>query len=158
MTKVVIWTDGSSTGKSLGPGGYAAIVITDGREQVLGGGDTLTNHQRMELMAAVVALESLAEPCTVILHIDSHFVGNCFIKEWWRRWLENGWRTSNRKPVKHQDLWERLLAQNQKHEIEWCLVPGHHIDYPLNDRCDKLAAAQKRLFAAAAAPVDPAPG
>jgi ribonuclease HI len=151
MTKVVIWTDGSSSGGKSGPGGYAAILISDGHEWEIVGGSAETTHQQMELMAAIVALESLAEPCTVTLHTDSAYVGDCFILGWWRRWLVNGWRNSKRKPVANQDLWERLLAQNHKHSIDWCRVPGHHVDYPLNGRCDKLAVAQKRLFKAHAA-------
>jgi ribonuclease HI len=146
MGEVEIWTDGSSSGTVLGPGGYAAILRFGEHERVIVGGDSETTNNRMELLAAITALEALRHRHRVVVHIDSAYVCDCFTLGWWRRWRLNGWLNSENKPVANRDLWERLIDQHLIHDIRWSRVPGHHQDYPLNARCDQLAVEQKRVF------------
>ena len=145
MKEIIIWTDGSSSGNDFGPGGYAAVICIGKDEILIGGGCSRTTNQKMELMAAITALEYLTEPTRVTLHTDSSYVSNCFLQGWWERWLTNGWRDSKKKPVKNRVLWERLMRLNEFHEVMWCKVKGHSADFPMNERCDRLAAAQKML-------------
>lgn len=143
MNEIVhIWTDGASDGTSSCPGGHAAILRFGKQERVVVGGDSQTTHQRMELLAAIAALEALPRPEQVVLTTDSAYVADCFVLGWWKRWLTNGWRNSSGKPVANRDLWERLLAQNERHQIDWRRVRGHSEDV-MNNRCDQLAVTQK---------------
>jgi ribonuclease HI len=133
---VEIYTDGACKGNP-GVGGWGALLRYAGREREIFGGEKLTTNNRMELLAAIRALESLKRPCKVHLHTDSQYVQKG-ISQWLDSWKVRNWRTSNRKPVKNEDLWRLLDSLAQQHEIEWCWVRGHsgHID---NERADQLA-------------------
>jgi ribonuclease HI len=135
-SKVEIWTDGACSGNP-GPGGWGAILRYATREKELYGGEALTTNNRMELTAAISALEALSRPCVVILHTDSQYLRGG-IAEWLVNWKRNGWRTSDKKPVKNDDLWRRLDKAAQRHEIHWKWVRGHAGDV-MNERADKLA-------------------
>lgn len=133
---VTIFTDGSCLGNP-GPGGYGAILIYKGRRKELAEGYALTTNNRMELLAAIVALESLKEPCDVELTTDSQYVRQG-ITSWLSGWKAKNWKTSNKKPVKNKDLWQRLDAASQAHDVNWKWVKGHS-GHPENERCDELA-------------------
>lgn len=139
MTKkaVTIYTDGACSGNP-GKGGYGAVLIYNGREKVVSGGENNTTNNRMELMAVISALESLKEPCHVELYSDSAYVVNAFTQGWIDSWLKNNWRTSGKSQVLNVDLWQRLLAQTSRHEVVWNKVKGH-ADNELNNRCDQIA-------------------
>lgn len=144
MDVVTVHTDGSSRGNP-GPGGYGAVLShTDAagvtRTRELSGGFRRTTNNRMELLAAIVALEALRRPCRVELHSDSQYLVNAFRQRWVDGWLRRGWRTASRQPVKNEDLWRRLLAAMEPHDVRWHWVKGHAGD-PLNERCDELATA-----------------
>ena len=134
--RVDIWTDGACSGNP-GPGGWGAILIAGPHRKELSGGEGLTTNNRMELTAAISALEALKKPCAVDLHTDSEYLRNGVMK-WMAGWRRNGWRTADKKPVKNQDLWERLDAALQAHDIEWHWVKGH-AGNELNERADELA-------------------
>ena len=134
--RVTIWTGGACSGNP-GPGGWGAVLRYGGHEKDLKGGEALTTNNRMELTAAIEALESLNRPCEVILHTDSQYLRGG-VTEWIATWKSNGWRTASRKPVKNEDLWRRLDAAAERHAIEWRWVKGHAGD-ELNERADKLA-------------------
>jgi ribonuclease HI len=136
MKEVEIHTDGSCLGNP-GPGGWAAVLRYQGRERELSGGEALTTNNRMELMAAIMALEALSEPCRIVLHTDSQYVRQG-ITEWMANWVRRKWKTAGGDPVKNRDLWERLHAANQRHEVEWRWVKGHSGN-PDNERVDVLA-------------------
>ena len=133
---VTIFTDGSCLGNP-GPGGYGAILIYKGNRKELSQGYSLTTNNRMEMLAAIVALESLKEPCDVELTTDSQYVRQG-ITSWLKGWKAKGWKTSNKKPVKNKDLWQRMDAANQTHQVSWKWVKGHS-GHPENERCDELA-------------------
>ena len=135
-TSVSVHTDGACSGNP-GPGGWAAILRWDGHERELNGSEPLTTNNRMELMAAIAALETLKRPCTVDLHTDSQYV-RLGIMQWIHNWKRNGWRTADKKPVKNADLWQRLDLALARHDIRWHWVKGHAGD-PLNERADQLA-------------------
>lgn len=137
MTKTVaIYTDGSCLGNP-GPGGYGAILSYGSHRKELNGGFRLTTNNRMELLAAIVALESLKQPCEVDLTTDSQYV-RLGITQWLAGWKRNSWKTSQKEPVKNQDLWQRLDKACQQHKISWHWVKGH-AGHPENERCDQLA-------------------
>ena len=136
MKSVEIHTDGACLGNP-GPGGWAALLRHGTRERELVGGEPLTTNNRMELMAAIVGLETLTEPCRVMLQTDSQYVRKG-ITEWMPNWVRRNWRTAGGEPVKNQDLWQRLQAATQRHTIEWRWVKGHNGD-PDNERVDVLA-------------------
>ena len=136
--RVTIYTDGACSGNP-GPGGWGALLIYNGREKELSGGEALTTNNRMELTAAIMALEALTRPCTVDLFTDSQYVRHG-ITQWLRNWKARGWRTADKKPVKNEDLWRRLDEARTRHEVVWHWVRGH-ADDPLNDRVDSLAVA-----------------
>ena len=137
MKKVIIYTDGACSGNP-GPGGYAAILRYGEHEKDISGGEKMTTNQRMELQAAVRALEHLKEPCNIALHSDSAYLVNAFNMGWLEKWQKNGWQNSQKKPVENSDLWQRLLELSSKHTVEWVKVRGH-ADNEYNNRCDKLA-------------------
>ena len=136
MTEVVIYTDGACSGNP-GPGGWGVVLRWNGTEKELHGGDPQTTNNRMELMAAIQALEALNRPSRVQLHTDSTYLLNGITK-WIEAWQRNGWRTSARKPVKNEDLWRRLIATMNGHEVSWLWVKGHAGEEG-NERADALA-------------------
>jgi ribonuclease HI len=141
--QVDVHTDGACLGNP-GPGGWAALLRWRGIERELAGGEPLTTNNRMELMAAIMALEALKEPCEVILTTDSQYVRQG-ITEWLPGWLRRGWKTASGDPVKNRDLWERLHAASARHVVDWRWVKGHVGD-PDNERVDALARAQAMKF------------
>jgi ribonuclease HI len=140
---VVIHTDGACSGNP-GPGGWGAILAFGGRERELKGGEAHTTNNRMELMAAISALEALTRPCVVDIHTDSQYLRNG-IMSWIKQWKRNDWRTADRKPVKNVDLWQRLDASMASHQVEWLWVRGH-AGHPENERADRLAAEAMKPF------------
>ena len=136
--RVEIFTDGACSGNP-GPGGWAAILRAGSHEKELFGGERLTTNNRMELMAAISALEALKRPSTVEMHTDSKYVQDG-ISKWIHGWKRNGWKTADKKPVKNVDLWQRLDAAIQTHHVKWHWVKGH-AGHELNERADKLAVA-----------------
>ena len=134
--KVLIYTDGACRGNP-GPGGWGAILMFGGREKELCGGDLATTNNRMELMAAIQALEALNKACKVELHTDSQYVMRG-ITEWVRGWKARGWKTAAKEPVKNEDLWRRLDEARQRHDVDWRWVKGH-AGHELNERADELA-------------------
>jgi ribonuclease HI len=133
---VVVFTDGACSGNP-GPGGWGAILVAGKREKALSGGEALTTNNRMELMAAIMALEALTRPCAVELHTDSQYVKGG-VTGWIHNWKRNGWRTADKKPVKNEDLWRRLDEAASRHEVDWRWVKGH-AGHAMNERADELA-------------------
>lgn len=133
---VTIHTDGACSGNP-GPGGWGAILQFNGTEKEIFGGEPLTTNNRMELMAAIMALESLKRPCPVILYTDSQYVRQG-ITEWIHGWKKRQWRKADGKPVINADLWQRLETANKAHKVDWRWVRGHAGD-PMNERADGLA-------------------
>jgi ribonuclease HI len=136
VSTVEIYTDGACRGNP-GPGGWAALLSVDGREKEIAGAEALTTNNRMELTAVIRALESLRRPVAARVFTDSQYVRRG-ITEWVTGWKARGWLTADRKPVKNQDLWERLEELAAAHRIEWRWVPGH-AGVPGNERVDRLA-------------------
>ena len=136
--RVTIYTDGACSGNP-GPGGWAALLTRGGAERELSGGERVTTNNRMELMAAISALEALSRPCTVDLYTDSQYVRQG-ITSWIGPWKARGWLTADRKPVKNIDLWQRLDAARARHAVSWHWVKGHATD-AVNNRVDALARA-----------------
>jgi len=133
---VVIFTDGSCRGNP-GPGGWGAILMMGEHEREIWGGEAATTNNRMELMAAIEALEALKRPCHVELHTDSQYVRNG-ITQWLSLWKARGWRTMSKGAVKNEDLWRRLDEARLRHEVDWRWVKGH-AGHELNERADALA-------------------
>ncbi len=133
---VEAWTDGACRGNP-GPGGWGVLLRYNGHEKELYGAEPETTNNRMELMAAITALEALKRPSRVRLTTDSQYVRNG-ITQWMARWKRNGWRTADRKPVKNADLWRRLDEAASRHQVEWHWVRGH-TGHPENERADALA-------------------
>jgi ribonuclease HI len=133
---VVIYTDGACRGNP-GPGGWGAILKAGERERELSGGELHTTNNRMELMAAIRALEALNRPCRVELHTDSQYL-RTGISEWIAGWKARGWKTAGKAPVKNEDLWRRLDEARARHTVDWRWVKGHN-GHPLNERADALA-------------------
>ena len=140
---VEIHTDGACLGNP-GPGGWAALLRHAGTERELAGGEAATTNNRMELMAAIMALEALKSPCEVVLSTDSQYVQKG-IGEWLPNWIRRGWKTAGGDPVKNRDLWERLQAAAKPHKVQWKWVKGHagHVE---NERVDQLARAAAEKF------------
>jgi ribonuclease HI len=134
--RVSIWTDGACSGNP-GPGGWGAVLRYGAHEKDLKGGERHTTNNRMELTAAIQALESLTRSCAVSLHTDSQYLRNG-VTAWLDGWKRNGWRTAEKKPVKNEDLWRRLDAAAARHEVKWLWTRGHAGD-EFNERADKLA-------------------
>ena len=133
---VVIFTDGACSGNP-GPGGWGAILISGPNERELWGGEGATTNNRMELMAAIQALEALKRPCKVELHTDSQYLRNGIL-QWLAGWKAKGWKTAAKAPVKNEDLWRRLDEARLRHEVDWRWVKGH-AGHELNERADELA-------------------
>jgi ribonuclease HI len=140
LPTVEIFTDGACRGNP-GPGGWAALLRSSGgREREISGGESPTTNNRMELTAAIEALNALNRPCRVELHSDSQYLRDG-ITRWIHGWRRNGWRTAGRKPVKNADLWERLVEAESRHDVKWHWVRGHS-GHPENERVDALACAE----------------
>jgi ribonuclease HI len=133
---VVIHTDGACSGNP-GPGGWGAILACDGKVKELKGGEVHTTNNRMELTAAIAALDALKRPCLVDIHTDSQYLRNG-VMAWMAQWKRNGWRTADKKPVKNIDLWQRLDALGARHRVRWHWLRGH-AGHKLNERADQLA-------------------
>lgn len=142
MKKVTIYTDGACD-PNPGVGGWAAILIHEGHEREITGGDSESTNNRMELTAVIEALRLMKEPCDIEIFTDSEYVKNAFTQKWIEGWIKKGWKTASRQPVKNQDLWQELITLTKPHKIRWEWVRGH-ADNPLNNRCDELAV-QARL-------------
>jgi len=140
VKRVTIFTDGSCLGNP-GPGGWGAILRYGGHEKELSGGFAGTTNNRMEIMAVLEALSALKEACVVDLHTDSQYVRKAVTDGWLENWQRNGWRTAAKKPVKNQDLWQRLLLLLQRHRTHFHWIRGH-AGHPENERCDALARSQ----------------
>lgn len=139
LPDVEIFTDGACKGNP-GPGGWGAILRSNGKERELSGGETPTTNNRMELMAAIEALNALKRPCHVQLWTDSNYVRDGITK-WIHGWRRNGWKTADKKPVKNAELWQALLDATAPHRIDWHWVKGH-AGHPENERADALACAE----------------
>ncbi len=147
MNKVQIYTDGGCT-PNPGLGGWAAVLVSpahDNREREIYGAEDNTTNNRMELTAAIRALQALKCPCVVELCTDSMYMKNAFTKGWLEKWRRNGWKTSSKQPVLNQDLWEELFVLSQRHTIEWRWTKGHATN-PYNNRCDALVQKAKDEF------------
>jgi ribonuclease HI len=139
LPEVEIFTDGACKGNP-GPGGWGAVLRSNGRERELSGGESPTTNNRMELMAAIEALKALKKPCHVQLYTDSNYVRDG-ITRWIHGWRRNGWKTSDKKPVKNAELWLALVDASAPHRIDWHWVKGH-AGHPENERADALACAE----------------
>jgi ribonuclease HI len=133
---VLIYTDGACRGNP-GPGGWGAVMIAGKHRKEICGGDPATTNNRMELMAAIQALETLTRPCKVELHTDSQYVKNG-VTTWIHGWKARGWKTADKSPVKNEDLWKRLDAARSRHQVDWRWVKGH-AGHELNEVADELA-------------------
>ncbi len=136
MSDVTIYTDGACSGNP-GPGGWGAILISGEHRKELNGGEAETTNNRMELTAAIEALNALKRPCTVALYTDSVYVRDGITK-WIHGWRRNGWRTADKKPVKNAELWQALEQALKRHKVDWHWVKGH-AGHPENERADELA-------------------
>jgi ribonuclease HI len=138
MKLVEIFSDGACSGNP-GPGGWGALLRWDGHEKELSGFEPETTNNRMELTAAIAGLAALKRSCRVRLTTDSEYVKKG-ITEWIDGWIRRGWKNAQKKDVANRDLWEQLLEQSRRHQVEWCWVRGH-AGHPENERCDELARA-----------------
>lgn len=143
--KVKLFTDGAARGNPEGPGGYGAILqYTDANgvlhEKEMSAGYKQTTNNRMELLGVITGLEALKKPCEVEVISDSKYVTDAFNQNWVENWIQNGWRTSTKKPVKNIDLWKRLILLVNRHTVTFTWVKGHD-GHPENERCDRLATS-----------------
>ena len=137
MKEVIIYTDGACSGNP-GPGGWAAVLMYGAHERVITGAEKETTNNRMELTAVVESLKVLKQTCVARIHTDSAYIANAFNQGWIDVWLIKGWKTTNKKPVKNRDLWEALLAETTRHDVQFIKVKGH-ADDDINNRVDRLA-------------------
>jgi len=146
-TQVTIFCDGACS-PNPGIGGWGAVLIDErsGVRKEISGGESETTNNRMELTAAIRALEALKRPCAVTVYTDSQYVQNAFTEGWLAKWQGNGWRTSDRKPVSNDDLWRRLIELGAVHDISWRWVRGH-ADNDGNNRADQLAVSAREELA-----------
>lgn len=150
MKTVEVFTDGACSGNP-GPGGWGAILRYNGMTKELSGGEAQTTNNRMELMAAISALDALREPCKVELYTDSNYVKDG-ISGWIEGWKRNGWKTAAKQPVKNAELWQALDAARQRHKVSWHWVKGH-AGHPENERADELARLAMAPFKQKRAPI-----
>ncbi len=136
---VDIYTDGACSGNP-GPGGYGVILNYKGTRRELSGGEAATTNNRMELMAVITGLEALKEPCEVTLYSDSKYIIDAIQQRWVYKWKANGWMRNKKDPALNPDLWQRLLEQLERHQVNFVWVKGH-AGHPENERCDALAVA-----------------
>lgn len=141
MKKVDVYTDGACSGNP-GPGGWGAVLVWNGKEKELSGGEALTTNNRMELTAVIEALSALKEPCRVSLCSDSKYVIDALSKGWAENWRSTEWKNGK---AKNPDLWEKLLGLVQRHDMSYTWVKGH-AGHPYNERCDALAVAARDKF------------
>ena len=146
MKTVELFTDGACSGNP-GPGGYGIVLRYGAVEKELSGGDASTTNNRMELSAVIIGLSALKEPCKVILTTDSRYVVDAVTKGWVYGWKKRGWVKADKKPALNSDLWEKLLPLLEKHEVTFNWVRGH-AGHPENERCDRLAVAERDKYAA----------
>ena len=139
MKHVYIYTDGACRGNP-GRGGWGAVLVYEGREKELSGGEAMTTNNRMELSAVIAALSALKEPCKVTLTTDSQYVVNAIEKGWLESWRRNKWRKNDKSAVLNVDLWEQLVALLERHKVSFVWVKGHN-GHSYNERCDALATA-----------------
>lgn len=144
LPEVILYTDGACRGNP-GPGGWAALLIWNGKEKEIAGGDPQTTNNRMEMKAIIEGLKTLKRPCHVKIHSDSALIINTFTKGWIDNWLKKGWKKSDKKPVENRDLWEEMLRAAEPHKLSWIKVKGHSDD-ELNNRVDALAVAESQKF------------
>lgn len=137
---ITIYTDGACSGNP-GPGGWGAVLMYGTHKRELSGFEPETTNNRMEITAVIKALAALKEPCNVDVYTDSAYVCNTFAQGWIYNWLKNGWKTSTKKPVENQDLWQELLKLTNTHTVKFHKVKGH-ADNPYNNRCDQLATGE----------------
>ena len=137
MKEVTIYSDGACSGNP-GPGGWGTILVYQGKEKELSAGEEQTTNNRMELLAAIMGLEALKDPCKVTLVSDSKYLCESINQKWVFGWEQNGWRKADKKPALNIDLWERMLIQLRRHEVEVQWIKGH-AGHPYNERCDRLA-------------------
>ena len=140
MKKVDIYTDGACRGNP-GRGGWGAVLVYNGREKELSGGERETTNNRMELTAAIRALSMLKEPCEVTLYSDSKYLIDAITKGWVESWRAKGWRKADKSPALNVDLWEQLLPLLERHEVTFEWIKGHN-GHPYNERCDTLAVEE----------------
>ena len=144
MKKVEIYTDGACSGNP-GAGGWGTILVFNGHEKELSGGEADTTNNRMEMMAVIEGLKALKEPCEVTLTSDSQYVCNAITKGWAKGWKKNNWIKSDKTQAKNPDLWEEILELLDVHKVNVVWVRGHN-GHPYNERCDKLAVEQSKKF------------
>lgn len=144
MKKVEIYTDGACSGNP-GSGGYGIILRYNGKEKEISGGEKMTTNNRMELMAAIIGLETLSEVCEVELFTDSRYLVDGINKGWAKGWRANGWVKKDKKPALNPDLWERLLNQVERHKVKLTWVRGHD-GHSENERCDEMAVEQSMKY------------
>ena len=137
MKTVTIYTDGACSGNP-GPGGYGTVLLYGEARKELSGGYRLTTNNRMEILAVIKGLEALKEPCKVLLYSDSRYVVDAIEKGWVAKWRQNGWMRNKKERAQNVDLWERITALLEKHQVSFHWVKGH-ADNPENERCDELA-------------------
>jgi ribonuclease HI len=142
LESVTIYTDGACIGNP-GPGGYGVVLLHQGDRQELSAGYRLTTNNRMEMMAAIAALEALSNPSVVTLYSDSQYLINAMEKGWAKKWQANGWNRNAKEMAKNPDLWERLLKLCQEHKVKFIWVRGHSGNTE-NEKCDRLAVAASR--------------
>lgn len=139
MKKIEIYTDGACSGNP-GKGGWGAVLVYNGIEKELSGGELETTNNRMELTAVIEALSKLKEPCEVTLTTDSKYVCDAINKGWLNSWKNNNWKKADKKPALNVDLWQKLLPLLETHRVEFCWVKGHN-GHPYNEHCDSLAVS-----------------
>lgn len=139
MKKIEIYTDGACSGNP-GKGGWGAVLVYNGIEKELSGGELETTNNRMELTAVIEALSKLKEPCEVTLTTDSKYVCDAINKGWLNSWKNNNWKKADKKAALNVDLWQKLLPLLETHRVEFCWVKGHN-GHPYNERCDSLAVS-----------------
>ena len=144
MKEIELYTDGACSGNP-GPGGWGAILRYKGRERELSGGERETTNNRMELTAAIQGLEALTEPCTVKLYSDSQYLCKAVNEGWLRAWVARGWKKADKSAVLNVDLWQALLVQLERHQVEFIWVKGH-AQNQYNNRCDELAVAESQKY------------
>lgn len=137
MKKIELYTDGACS-YNPGPGGWGVVLIYKDVVKEFSGSEELTTNNKMELKAVIEGLKKLNQPCNVTVYTDSAYVHNAFELGWINNWLNNNWRTSNKKPVLNQDLWQELLEAMKQHKVSWVKVKGHSDNF-YNNRCDQLA-------------------
>jgi ribonuclease HI len=142
---VELWTDGACSGNP-GPGGWGAILIWNGHERELSGGEADTTNNRMELMSVIMGLAAITRPMDVVINTDSAYVEQAFSKGWLEQWQRNGWRTAAKQAVKNQDLWQRLAEEAARHNVSFQRVRGH-TGVEMNERADQLAVAERDRYA-----------